>query len=56
MEGEEREREGDREIDVGEKRIEEKEEKEDVREWRGREREMELEGGEREDDFLHSMH
>ena len=44
----------EREIDVGEKGIEGKEEREDVREWR--EREMELEGGDREDDFLHSMH
>ena len=41
---------------MGEKGIEGKEEREDVREWRGREREMDLEGGEREDDFLHSMH
>ena len=41
---------------MGEKGIEGKEEKEDVREWRGREREMELERGESKDDLLHLMH
>ena len=51
-----REKEIEREIDVEEKGIEGKEESEDVREWRGREREMELQGEEREDYFLHLMH
>ena len=58
MEGEDREREGDierdrfgRERDIGEGR-----ERGCERVERGREKEMELEGREREDDFLHLMH
>ena len=58
MEGEEREREGDLERDIcgRERDIEEGRERGSERVERGREIEMELEGGEREYDFLHSMH